>query len=195
MSNPFAFFVDKILIGYIAYSPFFRKLARFVNNNFQFKNGLAIHTHGFTLYARSPDRILALYLGKYSLLDSFESKLLKTLVSEGMTVIDIGANIGFYTLQLAALAGRNGHVYAFEPDTDNFRLLKRNLAVNSMTNVTPVSKAVSDKTGIARLYICEEHHGNHTIYDDGTGRKWVTKKSITMDDFCGNLIKIRQPAL
>lgn len=189
MTNPFSFIVDDVLIGYIAYSPFFKKIAGYLNNTVRFKHDRPVTSHGFTMYARSLDRLLALYLWKYSLLESFETSIVQKLVKKGMTVVDIGANIGFYTLQLAKLVGPGGRVYAFEPDPENFRLLKKNLQTNRIKNVLPIKKAVSNSTGRVRLYLCEEHHGNHKIYDEGTGRTTISIPSVALDDFCGNKIR------
>lgn len=52
------------------------------------------------------------------------------LIKPGMTVVDIGANIGYFTLLAASLTGEKGVVYAFEPNPANFKLLQRNVIAN-----------------------------------------------------------------
>ena len=54
----------------------------------------------------------------------------------GRTVIDVGAHVGFYTVQAAKRVGRRGRVYAFEPAPENLRLLRRNIRRNRLRNVT-----------------------------------------------------------
>src|SRR6185312_12382199 len=56
-----------------------------------------------------------------------EFDLLPQLVRPGSVVIDVGANIGHYTLRLAQLVGPEGRVYAFEPMPKTFDLLCRNV--------------------------------------------------------------------
>lgn len=56
-------------------------------------------------------------------------------------VADIGAGIGYFTLLLARRVGPTGHVYAFEPDPQRFRLLRRNVRMNGYRNVTCVEGA------------------------------------------------------
>jgi FkbM family methyltransferase len=59
-----------------------------------------------------------------------ETEAALRLVEPGATVLDIGANIGYYTMLLANRVGPGGHVHAFEPGDDNFDLLRRSLAEN-----------------------------------------------------------------
>ena len=71
---------------------------------------------------------------------------------EGDIVIDIGAHIGLYTITSSKQVGNTGKVVAIEADPDNFELLKRNIALNNLTNVLPLNYAVfSTKTRI-KLY-------------------------------------------
>jgi hypothetical protein len=58
-----------------------------------------------------------------------------TRLRSGMTVWDIGANVGLYTLLSARVAGPTGRVYAFEPIPRNLRFLRRQIALNGLTNV------------------------------------------------------------
>ena len=86
--------------------------------------------------------------------------LFRKLVDEGMNVVDIGANIGYYTLLAAELVGEKGKVFAFEPEPSNYDLLLRNVEINGYKNVTVVRKAVSNETGESSLFLSQKGFGN-----------------------------------
>jgi FkbM family methyltransferase len=65
----------------------------------------------------------------------------------GMNVLDIGANIGLYSLMADKLVGPSGQVWAFEPSSETFGRLTRNLSLNQATSVTPVQMALSHEPG------------------------------------------------
>lgn len=71
---------------------------------------------------------------------------------EGDTVIDIGAHIGRYTITSSKQVGNTGKVVAIEADPDNFKLLKRNIALNNLTNVLPLNYAVFSARTRMKLY-------------------------------------------
>jgi hypothetical protein len=66
---------------------------------------------------------------------------------EGMTVMDVGANLGLYSLLISRAVGPSGKVYAFEPVPEIFARLKEHIALNNATNVIPVPIALSDEKG------------------------------------------------
>jgi len=70
------------------------------------------------------------------------------LIKPDMTVFDIGANAGFYTLLFSRLIGRGGQVIAFEPDSENMCLLRKHIALNKLENVSVVQSAVSDTAAL-----------------------------------------------
>jgi FkbM family methyltransferase len=78
---------------------------------------------------------------------------LAELVKPGQTVYDVGANIGFFTMLCSRLVGPQGRVYAFEPVPQNLATLKRNVALNGLTNVVVVEKALSSSTGTAEMFV------------------------------------------
>ena len=73
-------------------------------------------------------------------------------ISSGDVVIDVGANIGDYTLIACKKIGNSGKVLAFEPLPETFSILKRNIQLNKITHCQPFQKAVGEKPGIVNLY-------------------------------------------
>ncbi len=161
----------------------FRNAARITGKLFNPKQDVIVKVGKHQMYANSLDRIAALYLWKFSYLKSFEHELVKKTIKNRMIVLDIGANIGFHTLQFADLVGTEGKVFAFEPDPENFSLLIKNLEKNDYQNVIPIQKAVTDKTGKIDLYLSEENKGDHRVFDSEKGRKTVEIETVTLDDF------------
>lgn len=88
-----------------------------------------------------------------------------------------------YTLIFASLAGENGKVFAFEPDPQNFLLLRKNVEINGYKNVILINKAVANNNGKLKLYLCDENKGDHGIYDSHDGRDSVEIESVRLDDY------------
>lgn len=111
-------------------------------------------------------------------------------VRAGETVLDIGANIGFYTLALAQCVGATGRVIAFEPGPLSFGLLTANTMINNYRNVTLVNKAVGAKPGRAFYYSDATAESGSAIgsidleYDHPRTR--IELDVITLDDYFGN---------
>jgi FkbM family methyltransferase len=90
---------------------------------------------------------------KGDFLPGHESHLLTRFTPKGGdTVIDIGAHIGRYTITSSKQVGNTGNVVAIEADPDNFQLLKRNIALNNLTNVLPLNYAVFSTRTRMKLY-------------------------------------------
>jgi len=115
--------------------------------------------------------------------EKFETECVKKIIKKGDVVLDIGANIGYYTLIFAKLVGEKGKVFAFEPEPDNFAILKKNVQVNSYKNVVLVQKALSDEMGRAKLYLADENKGDHRIFDSGDERIAIEIDVIRLDDY------------
>jgi FkbM family methyltransferase len=82
---------------------------------------------------------------------------IRRVVAPGMTVLDIGAQSGFYTLFLSKLVGPEGTVVAFEPLPANFRLLEENIQLNRAGNVVLRREAVAAQSGEASLEFLDDH--------------------------------------
>lgn len=131
------------------------------------------------------DSIVSPMLLRDGYFEPFETQLIQAEVRPGDVVLDIGANIGYYTLILARLVGEAGRVYAFEPDPANFELLQKNLRINGYKNVVLVKKAVSDVSGPLSLFLCPDNKGDHRIYDSHDDRPAIDIEAITLDEYFG----------
>jgi FkbM family methyltransferase len=86
------------------------------------------------------------WLGTYELK---KQRALARFIKPAMTIYDIGAQAGFYTLMFSRLIGASGRVIAFEPSPRELSFLLRHVAMNHLDNVTVITAAVSAHTGIA----------------------------------------------
>lgn len=134
----------------------------------------------FKMYLDDRD---SLRLSVFGIYEEFEVGLLPREITPGDIVVDVGANIGYYSIIFSKLVGAQGKVYAFEPDPVNFSILKKNIELNKCTNVVLEQKALSNKTGKITLYVSEENRGDHRIYDSGDARKTVEIEAVRLDDY------------
>lgn len=83
--------------------------------------------------------------------DISEFRAIPLLVREGDVALDIGANVGLYSVLLSRLCGRTGRVWAFEPIPETHWRLRETLVLNRCENVIPVRKAACDKSGTVQM--------------------------------------------
>lgn len=90
-------------------------------------------------------------------------ELLLRALKPGDVAVDGGANIGFFTLLMSRLVGATGHVHAVEPDERNLALLRRNLALNNILNVTVVSGVLGAADGFGDFYAYADTGAGSTV--------------------------------
>lgn len=144
-----------------------------------FKKDFAI-VRGHQMYL---DRKDSLCLSIFKIFAPNETEMMKKEIKKGDVVLDIGANIGYFTLIFARLVGTTGKVYAFEPDPEHFNILKKNVEINGYKNVILEQKAVSDFNGMIPFYLAKDDLLTHRIYDDGERREIISVESIRLDDY------------
>jgi FkbM family methyltransferase len=124
-----------------------------------------------------------LYFNYKNIFERKEIDFVKRNVKSRQVVLDIGANIGFYTLLLSDLVGKKGKVYAFEPEKNNFQHLKG--LCGKRTNVTLINSAVGEKRGVINLYVSENLNVDHHTFINGETRKSLTVKCDSIDKYFG----------
>jgi len=110
------------------------------------------------------------------------SSLFCSLIKKGMTVVDVGAFIGYYTLLAAKRVGSEGKVFAFEPYPPSFSLLLKNIQVNKWRNIQASQLAVSDSEGERKLNI-PYGPSNSSFGALPNIKDSITIKTVSLDSF------------
>ncbi len=131
--------------------PFINAPLRWFNHH-PLWSGRTTRVWGRSLRAPTFDRWLALRLHQLGLMGTADKRFLTAQVRPGMTVVDIGANQGLYSLLFARLAGGGGKVIAFEPDDMLYRALAANVASNEGGNVRTRNTALGSRAGTMTLH-------------------------------------------
>ena len=92
--------------------------------------------------------------------DFYKPELLamRRLVKEGDLVVDVGANVGTFSVFLSKEVGAKGRVHSFEPIRDTYWRLQENIALNRCENISPYCQAISNKKGTAIMNVFPEGH-------------------------------------
>jgi len=124
--------------------------------------------------------------------DMTDYALVSQFLKPGMRVIDVGANIGLYSILSDKRVGKDGQVWAFEPSSESHQRLLRNLKVNSATTVTPIKLALADEHGLeltlrrdARARDGDRYLGELTKSNTATPGDSETISVTTLDHYFG----------
>jgi FkbM family methyltransferase len=113
-----------------------------------------------------------------------ESAFIFENVCESDICVDVGANVGFYTLGLAKKASR-GAVHSFEPVPLNYHVLAVNVLANRLSNVVMNNYAIGDVNG--EVDFCTAEDGSYSSLVN-TGRRAITRTAKTrivkLDSYC-----------
>lgn len=110
--------------------------------------------------------------------EPIETDIVKSNVKKNDIVVDIGANIGYYTLLMAK---NEANVFSYEPEPQNFELLKKNVRLNDFsTNVKLHNKAVSNFNGNSKLALAEHTTGQHKLGTNRFGNETINVEVIKL---------------
>jgi len=125
--------------------------------------------------------------------ESFEPAVrreIERIASEGVNVIDIGANIGYFTILASRLIGPEKRVFSFEPQARVVNLLRRNIEFNALSNVEVFTFALSDTAGVATFNVPpdgDEAFGSMRVNGRFTVAKTVQVETKRLDDVLHDL--------
>jgi FkbM family methyltransferase len=151
-----------------------------------FKGQIAISTYDRNLKIKlNIDELIQQQIYFLEFYDPQGINFLKKQLTKGDVFIDIGANIGCYSLIASKLVGENGQVYAFEAIKNIHERLVFNVQLNNLKNVTIENKAVHEKTELLEFFVSRhENLGMSSIFHhDAESGKTEKVNAISLDDY------------
>ena len=100
------------------------------------------------------------------------------------TAVDVGANVGVYTVVLARAISQEGSVLSFEPEPSNVERLRANVERNGLTNVEIHPVALADRAGQAVLHLATDgmYHSTGDVYEERATGRDLPVSTLTLDD-------------
>lgn len=209
--SQFLYSIISSVIGGKGFSKYkiIRKGKKFAENNIHSSSHsdnvlYSFHEYPFCTHVQEHEMYLdpsdSLRLSTNGVFEPYTTEVIKQNISNGDLVMDIGANIGYFTLIMAKGIRENGKVFSFEPEPKNFELLKKNVEINNYSNVILEKKAIGNKTGIAKLYLADKkdnifYSGLHRIFRSDLVSQISNPISINiikLDDYLQDLKSIKK---
>lgn len=144
-----------------------------------------IQLEEFILALPSEEWRMVAYMNFRGQLEPGFTRLFRNTIKEGMVVVDVGANIGIYTLISGNQVGDLGRVYSFEPTPRTFEILKNNIQVNGLLETNRIilnQIAVSDKKGIAKFSVYSNNSGHNTLFPKDEDDYLIDVNTDTLDN-------------
>jgi FkbM family methyltransferase len=145
----------------------------------------------YKLYLDTSDRGLSRTLFLFGKREIDHYKMLQDILEPGMHILDIGANIGYYAIMESLVIGPSGKILAIEPMLPNIEMLRRNIDLNSVSNIEILHSAVSAQTGTGQMFM-STHSNLHTFHNQGSAASSLDSTpmdvpTITLKDVAAKL--------
>lgn len=142
---------------------------------------------GNTMYLTKPS-LVSREIVRFGVHEKGITDYVFSTIKKGDFVVDLGANIGYYTLIFAKLVGQEGQVVSFEPEISNFKILQKNIRKNHYNNTKIENSAVSNKNEKTKLYLSKMGTGTHRLFEAPIIDNGVTQivNVTTLDDYLKN---------
>ena len=130
--------------------------------------------------------IEVMYFGQY---EPYETKVMDLISDNALNVLDIGANIGWFSVRFAKRL-RNARIYAFEPMPETFHFLQRNISENKVGEVvSSYNYGLSEKSGCSTFYIAPQNGTNASLQNVSgvTNARKVLGLTMTLDEWRENM--------
>ena len=156
-----------------------------------FQDGITvIRLQDYTFGVPSEEWRLAVYLDTYGYFELGTERYFRSILKEGMNVVDVGANLGIYTLHALAAGCR---AFAYEPTPRIFSILLDNIGINGFEpsgRATPYNLAVSDTEGEVKFAVYNKVSGHNSFYAASSNDQTITVKTICLDHHLGHLTHV-----
>lgn len=166
--------------GYKAFfSALYYRLLILLNNLVPIKRFIQRKIYNYKMYLDVKDAGISRSLLLHAERELDHKFMLEQVVRPGMTIFDIGANIGYYVLMEKKLLGETGNIIAIEPSPSNIKLLEKNLSLNNVKGVQVYNMAISDIEETKVFYLAKQSNLN-TFHATGSGLAHLSGEVISV---------------
>lgn len=139
---------------------------------------------GHKMIVDTRDLSLAYHLLLDGYWESWITNVFNQKLREGMTVVEVGANVGYYSLLAASKIGPGGKLYCFEANPAIAEILSDNIEINGFSSRTQVvNMAVSSHSGKLEFYVVAKHMGGSSLFRPAYEHKPVVVEATSLDEF------------
>lgn len=150
--------LDSVVASYISSLEYSRRVEQIVAAQSDAAVSL-VKLADFSIYVQDSDLGVGRQIKTAGSYEPHVAAVFRNFLKPGMNVLDIGANIGFFTMLSAALVGAKGSVLAVEPNSSNTKLIEASRRANAFSNITIVQAAAGNAIALLAL---------HSVYSNGT---------------------------
>lgn len=144
---------------------------------------------GITFVARPHYEDLARFL--FSKIMAKWEPISQLIPKPGETFVDVGSNVGYYTLKFAKTLGSKGKVISIEPDPDSYEILTKNCKLNNLETIELHNVAIGDHIGSVNLFRTDTHSGQSSLNSNQeTSKNFVSVNLTTLDELLEKLSTI-----
>lgn len=111
------------------------------------------------------DAVIAPAIAKHKVWEPNEVDWIINNVSNGMVCVNAGANVGYHSMIMSRAVGHSGKVYAYEPSSEVFHFLVKNISSKDMRNIVAIEKAVGGYNGEIILYLNDKNCGDNRCFN------------------------------
>jgi len=146
--------------------------------------------NSFLMYVEASDMSVTPHLVATGIWEKAISHAFIKHLRPGMTVVDVGANYGYYSLAAACQVGDKGRVYSFEPNPRTFEVLNKNIEVNWLGRIIRAHQlAVLDSRKEVKLHVLRRFQGSSSLFPpelipepDPPAEQWCSVDAVPLDE-------------
>ena len=141
---------------------------------------LRISLQGFDIFVNRNDHLIGAAIARSGDYEPWVSEFILDFLEPGMVFMDVGANIGFFSLLASSKLGEEGLVLAFEPNPENLSLFEASVAINGFDNIEILPYAVAEVSGHVHFETASTHSNGRITTSESSGATMV--EAIALDE-------------
>lgn len=155
-----------------------RYVGKALRRSGQYVNGRCVVTRGGLKFELDMREEIDLWIYLTGWWEKVDSQISLGAIAPGDTVLDVGANMGFFSLRAARAVCPGGRVFAFEPNPKTLAQLVLNARLNGLEEVIPVGVAVGEREGEARLFVPSAgNSGGASLFEEWLHARGIARKA------------------